>query len=205
MNPLLIARNLRDEYLRLLKTTFRPRQLELRERFNEEIERDGFLTREPFVALAQPYKFAPPIEDLLPETRERFAPICETPYQHQAEACRRIGEGKPTVVATGTGSGKTEAFLMPIVDHCLRVHRSSVHSVKAILIYPMNALANDQNNRIRDRLAGTDVSFGRYTRETRMWGTRPADAPDNERVLRKEFRDEPPDLLLTNYMMLNTC
>jgi len=91
---------------------------------------------------------------------------------------------------------------MPIADHCLRVHRPGVHSVKAILIYPMNALANDQNNRIRERLAGTDVSFGRYTRETRMWGTRPADSPENERVLRKEFRDEPPDLLLTNYMML---
>lgn len=202
MNPLLIARNLRDEYLRLLKTTFRPRQQELRDSFDAEIERDGFLTREPFIALAQPFKSASALTELLPETRQRFAPMTETPYQHQAEACRRILERKPTVVATGTGSGKTEAFLMPIVDHCLRVHKPGVHTVKAILIYPMNALANDQNNRIRERLAGTDVSFGRYTRETRMWGTRPADTPDNERVLRNEFRAAPPDLLLTNYMML---
>jgi ATP-dependent helicase YprA (DUF1998 family) len=202
MNPLLIARNLRDEYLRLLKTTFRPRQQELRDRFDAEIERDGFLTREPFIALAQPFKSAPALIELLPETRKRFAPIADTPYQHQADACRRILERKPTVVATGTGSGKTEAFLLPIVDHCLRVHKSGVNSVKAILIYPMNALANDQNNRIRERLAGTDVSFGRYTRETRMWGTRPADTPANERVLRNEFRSAPPDLLLTNYMML---
>jgi ATP-dependent helicase YprA (DUF1998 family) len=202
MNPLLIARNLRDEYLRLLKTTFRPRQQELRDQFNAEIERDGFLTREPFIALAQPYKFATALTELLPETRQRFAPISQTPYQHQADACRRILEHKPTVVATGTGSGKTEAFLMPIVDHCLRVHQPAVRSVKAILIYPMNALANDQNNRIRERLAGTDVSYGRYTRETKMWGTRPTDAPANERVLRSEFRTAPPDLLLTNYMML---
>ncbi len=202
MNPLLIARNLRDEYLRLLKTTFRPRQQELRDRFDAEIERDGFLTREPFIALAQPFQTGAALTELLPLTRERFAPITETPYQHQAEACRRILDRKPTVVATGTGSGKTEAFLMPIVDHCLRVHKSGAHSVKAILIYPMNALANDQNNRIRERLAGTDVSFGRYTRETRMWGTRPAETPDNERVLRNEFRASPPDLLLTNYMML---
>lgn len=202
MNPLLIARNLREEYLRLLKTTFRPRQRKLREIFDAEIERDGFLTREPFVALAQPFKTTGELTELLPETRSRFAPITDTPYQHQAEACRRILERKPTVVATGTGSGKTEAFLMPIVDHCLRIHKSGVNSVKAILIYPMNALANDQNNRIRDRLAGTDVSFGRYTRETRMWGTRTAGTPDNERVLRSEFRSAPPDLLLTNYMML---
>lgn len=202
MNPLLIARNLRDEYLRLLKTTFRPRQDELRERFNEEIERDGFLTREPFIAIAQPYKFAPPLTQLLPVTRERFGRITETPYVHQALATQRISAGQPTVVATGTGSGKTEAFLMPIVDHCLRTHQPGVNSVKAILIYPMNALANDQNNRIRERLAGTDVSFGRYTRETKMWGARPADAPENERIIRTEFRTTPPDLLLTNYMML---
>jgi ATP-dependent helicase YprA (DUF1998 family) len=202
MNPLLIARNLREEYLRLLKTTFRPRQHELREHFDAEIERDGFLTREPFIALAQPFKQSSALTQLLPETQKRFAPITETPYQHQADACLRILARKPTVVATGTGSGKTEAFLMPIVDHCLRVHKPGVHSVKAILIYPMNALANDQNNRIRERLAGTNVSFGRYTRETRVWGSRPAETPENERVLRSEFRSAPPDLLLTNYMML---
>lgn len=202
MNPLLIARNLRTEYLRLLKTTFNPRQEDLKQSFHAEIERDGFLTREPFVALAQPYKVAAALTELLPETRRRFAPICDTPYEHQAAATKRIMGGQPTVVATGTGSGKTEAFLMPIVDHCLRTHQPGVHSVKAILIYPMNALANDQNNRIRERLAGTDISYGRYTRETKMWGSRPADVPHNERVIRTEFRAAPPDLLLTNYMML---
>lgn len=54
MNPLLIARNLRTEYLKLLKTAFAPRQTELAEAFRTEIEKDGFLTREPFIALAQP-------------------------------------------------------------------------------------------------------------------------------------------------------
>lgn len=56
MNPLLIARNLRDEYLRLLKTTFRPRQQEVRSRFDTEIEWDGFLPRCPFIALGQLFK-----------------------------------------------------------------------------------------------------------------------------------------------------
>jgi hypothetical protein len=68
MNPLLIARNLRDEYLRLLKTTFHPRRQKLRERLNAEIEPDGFLTRKPFIALAQPYKRAATSTELLPET-----------------------------------------------------------------------------------------------------------------------------------------
>ncbi len=202
MNPLLIARNLRTEYLKLLKTAFAPRQEDLAEAFRAEIEKDGFLTREPFIALAQPYQHAPPIDDLSAEARARFGVIADRPYRHQAEACRRILEGKPTVVATGTGSGKTEAFLMPIIDHCLREHREGEDSVKAILMYPMNALANDQCNRIRKLLDGTTVSFGRYTGETKIMGSRPADAPENERVLRAEFRTRPPDLLLTNYLML---
>ena len=58
MNPLLIARNLRTEYLKLLKTAFAPRQEELAEAFRAEIEKDGFLTREPFIALAQPFENA---------------------------------------------------------------------------------------------------------------------------------------------------
>jgi len=202
MNPLLVARSLREEYLRLLKTAFHPRQDDVREAFNAEVERDGFLTREPFIALAQPYKFGSALTELLPLTQQRFGPICQSPYHHQAEACRRILSGQATVVATGTGSGKTESFLMPIVDHCVRVHEPGKNSVKAILIYPMNALANDQCARIRRVLEGTDISFGRYTRETKMWGSRPSDAPANERVLRQEFRQSPPDLLLTNYMML---
>jgi hypothetical protein len=202
MNPLLIARNLRTEYLKLLKTAFAPRQEDLAESFRAEIERDGFLTREPFIALAQPYKHAPSLDVLLAETRARFGRITKEPYKHQADACRRILEGRPTVVATGTGSGKTEAFLMPIIDHCLRVHKEGDDAVKAILIYPMNALANDQCARIRRLLDGTPISFGRYTGETKIMGSRPSDAPDNERVLRSEFRTRPPDLLLTNYLML---
>jgi len=202
MNPLLIARNLRTEYLKLLKTAFAPRQTELAQAFRTEIEKDGFLTREPFIALAQPFENSPPLDALSPQARARFGSIAEQPYRHQADACRRILEGVSTVVATGTGSGKTEAFLMPIIDHCFREHREGDDSVRAILIYPMNALANYQCGRIRKLVEGTPESFGRYTGETRIMGSRPADSPENERVLRNEFRTRPPELLLTNYLML---
>lgn len=204
MNPLLIARSLRTEYLKQLRTAFNPRQDDLKQAFHAEIDRDGFLTREPFIALAQPYQHAPALDILTPDTRARFGPIAESPYRHQAEAGHRIAAGQPTVIATGTGSGKTEAFLMPIIDYCLRTRAAGAasDSVKAILVYPMNALANDQCGRIRRLLEGTPVSFGRYTGETKMMGTRPSDAPANERVLRPEFLAQPPDLLLTNYLML---
>jgi len=200
MNPLHIARNLRDDYLLLLRTTFTPRQRELGEAFLREVERDGFLTREPFVSLAQPYKYAAPLTVLTEETQRRFGDIAERPYAHQAAACQRILDGRPTVVATGTGSGKTEAFLLPILDHCLR-HKGEP-GPKAILMYPMNALANDQLRRIRERLAGSGVSFGRYTGETQLHGDRPGDAPEEERCTRTEFRANPPDIVLTNYQML---
>lgn len=120
MNPLRIADQLRTDYLQLLTTTFAPRQEGLKRDFGIAVEREGFLTREPFVSLALPYQQSSALTELLPETRERFGAIAETPYAHQGEAVRRIIAVLPTVVATGTGSGKTEAFLMPIVDLCLR-------------------------------------------------------------------------------------
>jgi superfamily II DNA/RNA helicase/very-short-patch-repair endonuclease len=201
MNPIRIAESLREEYLQLLRTEFRPRQEHLREAFESEITREGFLTREPFVSLAQPFKIAPPLTDLHTETFERFLPITQTPFAHQAEACQRILAGEPAIVCTGTGSGKTEAFQIPIVDHCLR-NRTTSPALKAIFIYPMNALATDQRNRIRDRLAGSGITYGRYTGETQLWGDRPQDLPEEERCLRSEFCAAPPDLLLTNYSML---
>lgn len=200
MNPLRIADQLRNDYLQLLTTTFSPRQERLREDFRIAVEREGFLTREPFVSLALPYRQAPALTELLPETRQRFGAIAESPYAHQAEAVQRIVAGSPAIVATGTGSGKTEAFLMPIIDHCFRAAQPD--TLKAILIYPMNALANDQRGRIRRLLAGTSISFGVYTGETRQWGQRPEGLPDNERATRAEFRAHPPDILLTNYRML---
>lgn len=200
MNPLRLARTLRDDYLGLLRTTFAPRQTALRESFHREIERDGFLTREPFVSLSQPYCLGPSLDLLLPETRERFGTLAATPYLHQAQATARLTQGQPVVVATGTGSGKTEAFLMPIVDHCLRTREEP--GLKAILVYPMNALASDQLRRVRGLLAGSGVSFGLYTGVTEFSGPRSPEAPEEEKVTRLEIRAEPPQLLLTNYQML---
>ena len=69
--------------------------------------------------------------------------------------------------STGTGSGKTEAFLYPIVDDLLRQRDKGITSgLTAILIYPMNALANDQLDRLRDMLGGTGITFGQWVGTT---------------------------------------
>ena len=87
-----------------------------------------------------------------------------TPYGHQAAAYARLsslGVGPdrprplPTLVTTGTGSGKTEAFLHPILDHVVRANRAGVTGMKALILYPMNALANDQAQRLATLLSTT--------------------------------------------------
>ena len=120
------------------------------------------------------------------------------------QAWRRLSsldrEPQPTLVTTGTGSGKTEAFLIPVLDHCRRAKRAGKRGVKAVLLYPMNALATDQAMRINDLLTRPelkDVTAGLYIGE----------APDTTypRVLteRSEIRSQRPDILITNYKMLD--
>src|SRR5690625_3302959 len=81
------------------------------------------------------------------------------PYGHQAAAFSRLNSRdrrpEPTIVTTGTGSGKTEAFLLPILDHVLRAKRRGEAGVKALLRYPMNARANDQARRLAERTTTT--------------------------------------------------
>lgn len=78
-----------------------------------------------------------------------------------------VEEGRHVLVATGTGSGKTEAFLYPIIDDLLRERdRHVTEGLTAILVYPMNAFANDQLDRLREMLGGTGIAFGLWVGTT---------------------------------------
>lgn len=133
-------------------------------------------------------------------------------YAHQAEGIRHITSGIDTVVATGTGSGKTETFLFPVLDHCLR-HPGE--GVKALIVYPMNALANDQLRRLGEmvgaaRAEGLDLRYGSFTGLTPhnntdavKKGLPTTPQHDGHVVFRDDIRREPPDILITNYVMLD--
>ncbi len=114
-------------------------------------------------------------------------------YQHQTDAIRRARAGRSYVLTTGTGSGKSLAYIIPIVDHVLR--NGSGRGIQAIVVYPMNALANSQAGELQKflQLGYPDgkgpVTFARYTGQER-------DEERNAIVAR------PPDVLLTNYVML---
>ncbi len=100
-------------------------------------------------------------------------------FAHQDETLLQVQAGKHCLIATGTGSGKTEAFLYPILNHCLRLRdEGAPDGVVAVLVYPMNALAIDQLGRLRQMLVGSGISFGMYI------GTTPADDGDLNQVVR---------------------
>ncbi len=106
-------------------------------------------------------------------------------YAHQADSVRQIAAGKNVIVCTGTGSGKTESFLIPLINGIIKERKACVEKgikyqpgVRAMILYPMNALVNDQLLRIRRLLKlakdadeacsvpyAKDITFGYYTGE----------------------------------------
>jgi len=113
-------------------------------------------------------------------------------HQHQLEAIEIARQGHNYLLTTGTGSGKSLAYLIPIVDRVLR--EGAGLGVRAIIVYPMNALANSQAGELAKFLdygldGPTPVSFKRYTGQ------------EGEEE-RRAIIAKPPDILLTNYVML---
>ncbi|MDO5727027.1 MAG: DEAD/DEAH box helicase, partial [Bowdeniella nasicola] len=175
--------------------------------------RDTGMFKGPFVRLRLPY--SPSDED----AALQYLPSGFIPYHHQARAFARLktrpnlGETdrefrrpEPTIVTTGTGSGKTEAFLYPILDHVLRAQAAGITGTKALILYPMNALANDQANRLAKLITSEPKLHGvraaLYTGEGDPNGPRQV-TPDSLISNRQDIRDNPPDIILTNYKMLD--
>ena len=206
MLPSLVAEELRQTLTSFLGTTFALTDDDVRdamERFLLDGERGIF--RGPYVRVRLPFRAA---ED---SWREHLgsAPAGFTPYRHQAQAFARLDSRggrrpQPTVVTTGTGSGKTESFLLPVLDHCRRERAAGRGGVKALLLYPMNALANDQARRIAAAVARDEglagVTVGLYIGDA---AGRQAMGPNHVIEDKATLRREPPDVLLTNYKMLD--
>lgn len=114
-------------------------------------------------------------------------------HTHQREAILKAKEGKSYVLTSGTGSGKSLTYIVPIVDHVMK--RGSGRGIQAIVVYPMNALANSQDEELGKFLkkgypeGRSPVRFARYTGQEKG-------------EEREAIRQNPPDILLTNYVML---
>ncbi len=131
------------------------------------------LLKGPYVSLSRPFRQGAAVDALIrdgllhPHLRERIPETLTHLYGHQERAVRAIAEGRTTLVSTGTGSGKTECFLYPIISRCLGLRDDAAPpGISAVIVYPMNALAEDQLMRLRGLLAGTGIPFGMYVGKT---------------------------------------
>lgn len=188
-------------YRDYLTTEFRARDPKLRQALEDALEREGFLAQEPFFSASQPFKSGKAWADLPLDSnlagalRKRSGG--NPTYLHQSLAIEHLLSPKPgsLVISTGTGSGKTEAFLAPVLQAAVQdsIRTGKKPGMVALLLYPMNALANDQQDRIKWYLreSGWDgsVSVAMYNRGTTQQE-------------RQDLRDHPPHVLLTNYQML---
>jgi ATP-dependent helicase YprA (DUF1998 family) len=222
-DPLATSELIVDSYRRYLKSLLPVRDARLATALNEEISR-SLLTKGPLLESAPPYAHGATLASLVASGVLNLAfnnlaspalPMERPLYLHQEQAIRKITAGRNVIVASGTGSGKTECFLLPILDALSAEQAQGTlgPGVRALLLYPMNALANDQIKRLRQILADAPhITFGRYVGDTPHTAREAAEAfavlnpgeprLPNELLSRAEMREAPPHLLLTNYAML---
>jgi Lhr-like helicase len=200
LHPIQVLDHVLDEYEDYLRTEFRAKDEQLREALRMEIDRPLFLAQEPFYQAHRPFKSGKPWRELpldprLAKTMEKRSDST-TAFLHQSESIAHLLSpgATPVVVTTGTGSGKTECFLLPVIQNAIEDgSRFRKNGLTAILVYPMNALANDQIERIHEYLEDSGftgvLKVEKYDRGT-------------DQAKREEMRRNPPHLLLTNYVML---
>ena len=201
MIPTVVAAEAAHALRDFLVTGFKPSNPELASVIDDFLADPANLARGPYLSLALPFRKAPG-EEPFPQV-----PLGFPPYHHQRVALERLvsAAGKSTVVATGTGSGKTECYLLPILDHCRE--QAGQRGIKAIIIYPMNALAMDQATRIARAIHRNPALHRKVTAGLYVGGREetPRKTMTDEHVVtdRETLRQNPPDILLTNYKMLD--
>ncbi len=157
---------------------------------------------EPYVTVRLPFRVAGEMPTCFQAIHPDYLP-----YVHQQSAFSRLtGEdGRSTLIATGTGSGKTECFLYPILEYCYR-HRGE-KGIKALIIYPMNALATDQAKRIAELIWSSPELRGNVTAGMYVGGheQEPSRMMSQSNVItdHETMLGCPPDILMTNYKMLD--
>jgi DEAD/DEAH box helicase domain-containing protein len=202
MLPSVLARQLQVGLADYIKTTFPMTNYAFQGTLAKFLGAKNQVFREPYIAVRLPFRVAEGDTVAFEAIRPQFKF-----HLHQQKALERlIGEnGRSTLIATGTGSGKTECFLYPILEYCYR-HRGEP-GIKALIIYPMNALASDQAKRIAKLIYETPGLRGNVTAGMYVGGQEAAASivMDRDRIITDHdiMITNPPDILLTNYKMLD--
>jgi ATP-dependent helicase YprA (DUF1998 family) len=242
MDPIETTKTIESDYLAYLKSILTVRDNELTNKAYQALSESKFV-KGPYIEATPPYVQGKSLTDLIRENiaSREFEEVSEAVeidrplYLHQEAAFMKVAvEHRNIIVATGTGSGKTECFMYPIFNELMRQNMAGElqDGVRALFLYPMNALANDQMKRLRGLLVNyPDITFGRYTGETIKYEDKALEAYKdkkekeikaknrsavkgidytdsdlmplaNERISREAMWNKPPHILLTNYAML---
>jgi len=233
LDPLLFRRELDDGLRRYIKTALpiSGRFPDLARRFHQLLDNETFV-QGPYVESLPDFVKGRSLAELLDEGilhddwSRLAADLLHRPLHAHQEQAIRIAPDHDFVVATGTGSGKTECFLYPAIDRLLRDPERDRPGVRILLLYPLNALANDQlyfriAPLLLKHLPETGITFGRFTSavpanakreevEQQLLRNRalyealgePERIDPSWLLTREEMLDRPPHILLTNYAML---
>lgn len=228
-NAITASESIKSAYIDYLATTFRFADRDYDKLFRNELKKPGALAKGPYLDVNGSYEtgislrelmsagtISPLFGELEKDKSRKEIPLDRPLYLHQQKAIERAANNENLVVTTGTGSGKTECFLIPAINELLREKEAGTLSqpgVRTLIIYPMNALANDQLKRLRDILSSfSDITFGVYngnTKETQKDAVENYEKTyhnqkplPNEIISREKMRTTPPHILITNYSML---
>lgn len=202
MLPSILAKQLEKGIGDYIETTFPMTNDPFRGSIHRMLKTKDSVYHEPYVSVRLPFR----VTESMPTCFEAIHPAY-LPYVHQQTAFTRLtgNDGKSTLIATGTGSGKTECFLYPILEYCYQ-HRGEP-GIKALIIYPMNALASDQAKRIAELIWNSPELRGNVTAGMYVGGheQKPSRMMSEDNVITDHdtMLGNPPDILMTNYKMLD--
>ncbi len=226
MNPFEALEYVQDIYKTYVFTFQKFKNPTIQNWVHDRIGEGTLLWKEPFIQLNRRFEKGDTLQELIsmgllhPGLLKVFTKKAGdrnaehvSPYKHQSDAIRSIlADGENTVVTTGTSSGKSFTFYMPIVSECLKMKDAGLSGIKAVIVYPMNALANSQYEDMANRLQNSGLRITLYTGDTKnsldeakstfLETTGRKEPWDSEVLSRHEIQSNPPDILLTNYVML---
>lgn len=208
---------------RFLKFNFQIQDEELYSKFKKALD-EYELKKGPYISVNYPYERGRTVKQLIDtnilskefEKMNLFnGNLDSSLFSHQEKSIIKANEGRNLIISTGTGSGKTYSFLLPILNSIAKDIELGLQNrgVQALLLYPMNALINDQREVIRGILKNyPQITFGYFTGETKETEkdalisyrneNKGLNPKSNELISREQIRATPPNILITNYSML---
>ena len=233
-NPITASKEIKESYVDYITTTFNMADTEYNKLLRQELPKEGAVAKGPYLDIGGSFETGHSLAELIEsgeihpnfsqlepmEESKRELKLNRPLYSHQETALRKASAGENLVVTTGTGSGKTESFLLPIINYLLTEEANGTlnSGVRAIIIYPMNALANDQMKRMRALFRHyPSICYGVYNGNTEHTQSaalleyhqthkdasgNPVEPAPNEIISREVMQKTPPHILITNYSML---